>query len=244
MAYKPFALSLIGTTPIDISSLDAGAAAGPIIDSHRNSASPAAADILGQMIFNGEDSAGNKQEYARFESRIIDTTSTTEKGAWALYTTSSGTATKQLDALDTGCQIRGNNTNTAPPAGYIGEQIRSFLPLASAVSLSTDTDKTITSISLTAGIWDIDCIGNLRGTLTGTAWTVGISTTNNTLASNYGDDTVSTPAISTAGSDSSLSIPAFRATLASTTTYYLIGRASFTVGTASAYGRISATRVG
>jgi hypothetical protein len=240
----PSTITGSGFTPLTLTCTDSGATAGPIIDAYRNSATPAAADILGQLIFNGSDSTPTKQEYARIEARIIDATSAAEKGALAFYTESAGTATKQVDLLDTGGQYRGNNTNTSPPAGYLGEQIRSFLPLASAVSLSDSTDKTITSISLTAGVWDISCIGVLRGTLTGTAWSVGISTTNNALAANYGDDTALTPTVSTAANDVSLSIPAFRATLASTTTYYLVGRASFTVGTATGYGRISATRVG
>lgn len=243
MTYKPFALSLTGTTPIDITSLDAGAAAGPIIDNYRNSASPAAADILGGETFSGKDSAANKQEYARFEARIIDTTTTAEKGAWALYTTSAGTATKQLDALDTGCQIRGNNTNTAPPAGYLGEQISSFLPSGSAVSVSTDTNTDVTSISLTAGVWDISSIAILAGTLTGTNWASSISATSVTEGTN-GDTRAASPVVSTANSVATLVIPQYRVTLASTTTYYMVVRATFTVGTATSYGRITATRVG
>jgi hypothetical protein len=41
-----------------------------------------------------------------------------------------------------------------------------------------------------------------------------------------------------------LSIPKFRVTLSSTTIYYLVGYAAFTVSTCGIYGRISATRVG
>lgn len=244
MAYKPFALSLIGTIPIDLTSLDAGAAAGPIVDNYRNSASPAASDILGGQIFYGKDSAANKQEYARYETRIIDTTSTAEKGAWALYTTSAGTATKQIDALDTGCQIRGNNTNTAPPAGYVGEQITSSLPVGSATSLTTATGKTVTSISLTPGIWDVSCIGVLSGTLTGLQFEVTISAVDNTTATNYGVDSVSSPTMPTVTTDTSLCIPKLRITLSATTTYYLVVRANFSAGTATSYGSITATRVG
>ena len=55
-----------------------------------------------------------------------------------------------INILSTGLQVQGNSTNTAPPAGYIGEQIRSYV---TGVSLVSATAKTVTSISITAGYW-------------------------------------------------------------------------------------------
>lgn len=239
----PTTITGSGLTPLTLTSTDAGATAGPITDNYRDSASPAAADILGQHIFNGRDSATNKQEYARMEARIISPTSTTEGGALAFYTTSAGTATKQVDLLDTGGQYRGNNTNTAPPAGYLGEQISSFVPSGSAVSLTTATAADVTSISLTAGIWDISALGVLQGTLTGTNFAISISATSATEGTT-GDNRIATPTLSTSTASSGLSLSQYRVALNSTTTYYLVGFCTFTVGTASAYGRLTATRVG
>jgi hypothetical protein len=59
---------------------DAGAAIGPLLSLFRNSASPAAADVIGGISFDGRDSAGNKQTYATIEGGITDPTSTSEDG--------------------------------------------------------------------------------------------------------------------------------------------------------------------
>lgn len=79
-----------------LTSTEAGATAGPVIDLYRNSASPAASDIVGKLLFNGEDSAGNTQEYASIEAVITDPTSTSEDGRLDIYTTYGGTRTLQL----------------------------------------------------------------------------------------------------------------------------------------------------
>jgi microcystin-dependent protein len=77
-------------------STQADAAAGPIIELYRNSATPATSDILGQILFNGEDSAGNKQEYAAIEAVITDPTSTSEDATLNFYTQVAGVRTLAL----------------------------------------------------------------------------------------------------------------------------------------------------
>lgn len=59
---------------------DAGAAIGPLLSLFRNSASPAASDVIGGISFDGRDSAANKQTYATIEGGIVDPTSTSEDG--------------------------------------------------------------------------------------------------------------------------------------------------------------------
>lgn len=83
----------IASSGITLTSTDAGASAGPEIDLYRNSASPAASDVLGVITFNGEDSAGNKESYARIQVAIADPTSTTEDGAFQVYTKTAGSYT-------------------------------------------------------------------------------------------------------------------------------------------------------
>ncbi|HWY79572.1 MAG TPA: hypothetical protein VNW29_04390, partial [Candidatus Sulfotelmatobacter sp.] len=129
----------------------------------------------------------------------------------------------------------------APSTGFIGEQLTAT---TTGVSLSTGAAKTIASISVTAGIWDICGMIDLAGTITGTQFLGGISTTNNTLNFNFGSDTTSLPVPPTAASDIGLTIMPQRATLTSTTIYYLVARGTFTVGTLTGAGKISATRVG
>jgi hypothetical protein len=138
--------------------------------------------------------------------------------------------------------ITGTATNDSATAGDIGEYVSSVLPSASSVSLSNGTSKTITSISLTAGDWDITGLAQLNGTLTGTFFIASIVTTTNTSGTR-GDNAVSTPTMPTASIDLSLSIPEYRVSLSGTTTYYLTANVAFTGGTATAWGRINARRV-
>lgn len=67
-------------------SADAGATGGPEITLHRNSASPAALDVIGMVTFDGEDSVSNQEEYARIQAVITDPTTTTEDGLLQIYT--------------------------------------------------------------------------------------------------------------------------------------------------------------
>lgn len=76
--------------------LDAGATVGPVYDLFRDSVSPAAADILGQVLFNGRDNAANKQEYASIEAVIVDPVAATEDGQLDVYLTKAGARTKFL----------------------------------------------------------------------------------------------------------------------------------------------------
>jgi hypothetical protein len=84
----------MSTGQLQVTSADAGATVGPILDLYRNSATPANADILGKVLFNGEDSAGNTQEFASIETVIVDVTSTSEDGQLDFYVTKAGTRTK------------------------------------------------------------------------------------------------------------------------------------------------------
>ena len=77
-----------------LSSTEAGATAGPVIDLYRNSASPAVNDILGNITFNGEDSAGNKQEYGSIEAVIADPVSGSEDASVDHYAIVAGARTR------------------------------------------------------------------------------------------------------------------------------------------------------
>lgn len=81
---------------ITVTSTDAGASAGPYLDLYRESASPAASDQIGDVRFSGEDSAGNKQLYARMYGQIADPTSTTEDGQLRWTTIRNGVETLAL----------------------------------------------------------------------------------------------------------------------------------------------------
>jgi hypothetical protein len=90
---------------ITVTSTDGGASAGPSIDLYRDSASPAASDQIGEVRFSGEDSAGNKQLYARIYGQIADATSTTEDGQVRVAVVSNGTETLMLVLTESGAFI-------------------------------------------------------------------------------------------------------------------------------------------
>ena len=79
-----------------LTSTDAGAAAAPLLDLYRDSASPAASDTLGEIEFNGEDSAGNKQAYALFHGSILSPTSGAEQGQLHFETATAGALTEKM----------------------------------------------------------------------------------------------------------------------------------------------------
>jgi len=153
--------------------------------------------------------------------------------------------TTNFAVLSTGLQLKGNNTNTAPPAGFIGEQISSYLANP-GTGLSSTTTIALTSINLTAGVWDISClVGYVASATTSfTKTQCSINTTQSVITANLGDSAISFQLPASIGAQPTLAIPIFRALLSATTTYYLNVNATFTVGSFSAYGRISATRVG
>ena len=79
-----------------LTSTDAGAAAAPLLELYRDSASPAANDTLGEIEFNGEDSAGNKQAYALFHGSILSPTSGSEQGQLHFETATAGALTEKM----------------------------------------------------------------------------------------------------------------------------------------------------
>jgi len=81
---------------VTLTSTDAGATEGPLLDLYRDSATPAASDTLAEIVFNGEDSAGNKQKYACFHASILSPTSGAEQGQLHFETATGGASTEKM----------------------------------------------------------------------------------------------------------------------------------------------------
>jgi hypothetical protein len=81
---------------VTLTSTDAGATAAPLLDLFRDSATPAASDTLGEIEFNGEDSAGNKQAYGVIHASILSPTSTAEQGQLHFETATAGALTEKM----------------------------------------------------------------------------------------------------------------------------------------------------
>lgn len=132
--------------------------------------------------------------------------------------------------------IVGTTTNDNANAGSVGEYVTAT---GTGVSLSNGVLANITSISLTAGDWDVG--GNIvySPSATMTNIVAGASSTSATLPA---APMQSTFAVSGEGV-ASIVAPLARFSLTSTTTVYLVGGASFASGTCTATGIIRARRV-
>lgn len=97
---------------LTLASTDAGAAAGPVLTLYRNSASPLAADVLGLINFDGEDSAGNQQTYGDIFATITDPTSTSEDATVTHRVVVAGTLTNRIVLTAAGATISGVITFT------------------------------------------------------------------------------------------------------------------------------------
>ena len=129
-------------------------------------------------------------------------------------------------------------------AGYVGQYISSHVDSSPGVSIATATDINVTSISLTAGDWDVSGNVTIYNSATALYAAVGwASTTSATLvnASKYSGFTgnFSTNAFTIYAA----AIPPLRVNVNTTTTVYLSARCNFTSGTSLASGTIQARRV-
>jgi hypothetical protein len=147
---------------------------------------------------------------------------------------------------------RGTATQSLAGIGTVlvpGQIKSSSLALGSAVSLTTDTTANVTSVSLEPGIWRVT--GNVGFVPAATT-----SITNLNPAINSTSATLPNPEV-VAGSQNRVMSAAYVPnvanitmdagegifTLTATTTVYLLARATFTVSTMTAYGKIQAERI-
>jgi hypothetical protein len=143
--------------------------------------------------------------------------------------------------LDGGIQGVTDASNAG--AGNVGEQVISLVGVGSPVSLTTITAANVTSISLTAGDWDVYGNVNLSETsATVTKRSAGISATSATLPTD-GSECYLSILSSVATELNSISMPGTRINVTTTTTIYLVVKLTFTAGTVGAFGSISARRV-
>jgi len=79
------------TGGVTVTSTDAGATAGPIVDLFRDSGSPIDGDVLGEIQFNGEDDASGKTKYAGINVVADDVSAGNEDGTMWFETVVAGT---------------------------------------------------------------------------------------------------------------------------------------------------------
>ena len=160
-------------------------------------------------------------------------------GVPAAPTAAPGTSSTQLatTAFVQAGVVNGSNA----PSGQIGEVVTA--QQLTNVALTNGTPANITSISLTAGDWDVDgliymlcsaaALGNVNASVSLTSATLGA---------------VGTPAraqinITTTGNSVCMPTGRLRVNVSTTTTVYLVAQASFSSGTCNGQGTIQARRM-
>jgi len=127
-------------------------------------------------------------------------------------------------------------------AGTVGEFVYSAV-VASASGLTSGTPTNVTSISLTAGDWDVQGAISFNQN-TGTSATYAIGSVTTTSATNPGLTYETFIAVTElTASAFSCPVPSLRVNVTTTTTVYLVGQCNFSGGTIGAGGFIRARRV-
>ena len=152
--------------------------------------------------------------------------------------------TTKLAITSTGTAVAGTNTNDSAAAGYVGEYIEGVVAQGSAVSMTTGVAINVTSISLTAGDWDVSAIA--KGATGGSAVISWVRSSISTTSATYSDmaafsNESSQTTVNIGGH--SFGIPPVRFSLASTTTIYLTLQCAWTPGSFAGYGTLRARRV-
>ncbi len=177
-----------------------------------------------------------------FNSIIVSSNTNAITGAGAItYSNLSFTSSSTINVTTQTGGVSNGGKFQAPSTGFIGQQLTAN---ATAVATSSGTSKTITSVTLTAGVWDVS--GSFRSTATGGAAVMqaalgGVSATDNTLSGNPGIDHIQ---INVTGAVLGSVVPLTRVVITANTTYYLVVQNFYTSTTCPTDAKITATRVG
>lgn len=133
---------------LTLTSTDAGAASNPSLELYRDSASPAANDLLGEIVFTGEDSVGSKHTYGEIGTRIDDPTDTSEDSHLYFMTSQAGTTSIRA-YIGAGIYTSGVSdmgVNTINASGYYINGTSIFTsPTLTTPVLGTPTSGTLTN---------------------------------------------------------------------------------------------------
>lgn len=141
----------------------------------------------------------------------------------------------------------GTTTNDSAAAGRIGEYVEGVVASGSAIAMTDSAQTNLTSISLTAGDWDVRFVASFVAQATTTVGRVvaSISATSGALDNTLGRQITSIYSNTTPGAFGPIQIgvPSRRISLSGTTTIYGIVYSNFGTSTMTAYGHLSARRV-
>lgn len=142
-----------------------------------------------------------------------------------------------------GGRLRGNTSGSAPAVGFVGEKIETLVASGAPVALTTNTAADVASVSLTPGSWDVS--GNIifagAGGLTQTLAAGCINSTSATMVTDGSEVPSGVLTVATNETDG-ITIPPKRFNVATTTTIYLVAKATFAAGSIGTYGKLTAIR--
>ena len=143
------------------------------------------------------------------------------------------------------CLTGSLNYSLLQSTGGIGEYAETVLASGDAVSLVTNTAKTVLSISLTAGDWDVSGVAaHLTAASTSiTHLSESISLVDDTMGALGTETSINSTAFVPGANSQIRHSPTVRLSLTATTTVYLVFHSTFTVSTLKGYGVIKARRV-
>lgn len=234
----------IGTTFASMEQSVSGSTLNIVCENSSNTASSQA--LFSAVVAGG--TAGDAMYRASITSGVVftwglDNSTSTDDWVLSRSATLGSNIAITVNGSTSAVGIQGTATNDNAPAGYYGEVVRAAVASGSAVSATGTGQWTdITSISLTAGDWQIDAIAkaDTNGS-TYTVFQIGIGTVTGNDATGITDG--DNRATFVGAVDHTLSIPGYRVQPTATTTYYLKFIYTFAAGTPRSFGRISARRM-
>ena len=92
-------INVTGGSALTLKSTDAGSTSGPVLVMQRDSGSPADNDLMGQIIFRGDNDAGETVDYASIRTFLNDASDGTEDTDMDIITMSNGTARNRISFI-------------------------------------------------------------------------------------------------------------------------------------------------
>lgn len=192
------------------------------------------------------DSNGNFQ--GRDEADLCSLVLLTETNKWLFFTAVTGARrTPPVWTQCFGIDLSAPYTTVAG-AGCAGQLISATIATP-GTSLTTATPANVITtpfLSLTAGVWDVSgtCCFLPAATTSITQLACAISAVSATLpAAGSGLLQINQVAVVPTAIPQCFEVPTVRVALAATTPYYLVGKATFTISTMTAFGTLNANRV-